>query len=64
MDFLAAFIAFFHSRTRSRVSGELTSATDLGSSSENGDATDSQPLGRTPNRLARMAMKIFVFSSP
>ena len=42
LDFLAAFIAFFHSRTSSSVSGELTSATDRGCSSENGAATGLQ----------------------
>ena len=44
--------------------GESMSATERGVASEKGAAASSQPVGRLPRRLARMAMKILDFSSP
>ena len=61
---LAAFAAFFHSRTLASESVSWMSATLRGVASPNLPAAASHPSGCTPMRLPSSATKIFAFSSP
>jgi hypothetical protein len=64
LSLFSAFCACFQARTAASASGSVMSATERGTSSPNRPAASRQPSGATPCVFARMAMKIFAFSSP